>query len=185
MPGLVVVGFLSPDGTLNEVPGDIVDFSLPTSPSVPPGTQSVVSLDPATTFLIDTSGQLLSLAPTPGVLEFTFPLAGAVSNLALEKLPGGMLLLDWNPDCGSGTAHAVYRGDLALGYDSLAFEPGNCSVSPTSAVIAAGSGEADFFLVVPHLGGQEGSYGVRSDGDARSPAPVACFPQADSNPCAP
>lgn len=185
VPGLVIVSFVSPDGTLNDVPGDIVEFDLPTLPSVPPGTQSPVSLDPALTFLIDTSGQVLSLEPTSGVLEFAFPLAGAVSALSLDKLPGGMLLLDWAPDCGSGTAHAIYRGDLASGYDSLAFEPGYCDVSPTSATIAAGEGEADFFLVVPHFAGLEGSYGTRSNGDARPPAAVACFPQAESNPCAP
>jgi hypothetical protein len=37
-PGLVLVSFTSPDGSLNEVPGDVIEIRLPISPSAPPGT---------------------------------------------------------------------------------------------------------------------------------------------------
>jgi hypothetical protein len=103
----------------------------------------------------------------------------------LEKISGGMLHLDWSPDCASGTTHAVYRGDLEQGYGSLALEPGYCDVEGTNATIDMGQGDADFFLVVPHLEGKEGGYGVDSDDDARPPANIACYPQTVFDDCAP
>lgn len=69
-PGLILVSFVSPDGSLNRMPGRIVDILLPTSPDVPPATMVPVTLDPALTFLIARDGRTLELGLEAGTLEF-------------------------------------------------------------------------------------------------------------------
>ena len=130
-------------------------------------------------------GEPLVLDLQGNLLEFVASAPGFASALTLGKTPGGMLELVWNPDCGSGTAYSVYRGDLLQGYSSLALESGYCEVSATDVTVSVGPGEADFFIVVPHLDGQEGGYGLDSVGDPRPPATLACHPQADYDDCAP
>ena len=49
------------------------------------------------------------------------PAAGDVADLAVAK-SGTDLLLSWEADCGFGDNYGVYRGDLAQGYGSIAFE---------------------------------------------------------------
>ena len=83
----------------------------------------------------------------------------------------------------SRTSYAVYRGDLEVGYESIVPEPGLCDVAGTSATIPLGTGNAEFFLVVPHTAGTEGSYGTSSSG-ARPPAAGACYPQGALAACA-
>jgi len=186
-PGLVVVAFDSVNATLNSVPGDLVEVSLPTLPSLPANLESPIFLDPTLTFLFDSVGQLLPLSLQGDVLVLLASLTafpGVVSDLRLSKLPDGQLQLAWGADCGGGTAYAVYRGDLRSGYDSLAPEPGLCSVSGTSAALFPSPGTADFFVVVPHLDGLEGSYGRTSDRN-RDPATTVCFPQGTASECVP
>jgi hypothetical protein len=184
-PGLVLVSFTSPDGSLNEVPGDVIEIRLPISPSAPPGTTYPVTLDPALTFMTDAQGQPVSLELIPGLLEIDALAPGMVVGLTVAHLAGNQLQLDWNADCGDGSVYAIYRGDLVFGYDSLAPEPGFCSVPGTSATIPAGPGAADFFLVVPHLDGFEGEYGIDSSGEGRSAAEFPCFPQDAIHDCVP
>ena len=184
-PGLVVVSFSSPDGSLNEVPGDLIEVRLPISSAVPPSTSYPVTLDPALTFMTDTQGQPVSLALVEGLLEVTAALPGSVAGLSVARLAGGELRLDWGADCGNGSGYAIYRGDLLQGYESLAPEPGFCSVPGRSATIPAGPGPADFFLVVPHLDGFEGDYGVDSSGEGRQAADFPCFPQHAVHECVP
>lgn len=184
-PGLVVVDFQSTDRSLNSVPGDIVEIFLPTSPLIAAGTTSQISLDPATTFLVDAEGATVPLSLERGTLTFGSAAPGAVSDLRLAKASGGKLELSWGPDCGSGTGFAIYRGDLARGYASIGPEPGMCDVESFVATVPAGEGAADFFLVVPNVAGVEGSYGLDSRADARPPAGNACFPQTTTRPCEP
>jgi hypothetical protein len=94
------------------------------------------------------------------------PKPGAVSGLTVQRA-GGALALGWASDCGGTSKVDVYRGDLALGYESLHPEPGFCATSGTGASIPLGAGKADFFLVVPTDGGFAGSYGRASDGSER------------------
>ena len=186
-PGLVVVSFTSVDATLNSIPGDLIEVLVPTSPAVPVGTESPVTLDESLTWLFDADGQSLPLEIESDVLEFVAPAVlspGVVSNLTLGRSGGGGLFLDWQPDCGSGTSYAVYRGDLAEGYDSLSFEPGFCSVAATSTELPLGAGDADFFLVVPVLNGFEGEFGFQSPTDTRPPAATTCHPQGSTDDCA-
>jgi len=119
--------------------------------------------------------------PAPAVVG-----PGAVGGLRVGRDgAAGTIELDWGGDCGTGTAYAVYRGDLAAGYASIAPEPGACDVGGHHATLPAGSGTADFFLVVPHAGGVEGSYGIDGQGTRRPPAAAPCYPPGAVDSCAP
>ena len=61
VPGRVVITFASPDGSLNEVPGQLIRIALPTSPDMPSGSQADLSLDPLLTGLQDPSGGSIAL----------------------------------------------------------------------------------------------------------------------------
>jgi len=179
-PGRVVVGFSSVDMSLNSVPGDLVEVRVPTSAAIPAGTTSPVTLDESSTWLLDPEGQPIPLNFETDVLEFVAlepPSPGAISELRVSRSESG-LFLDWLADCGEGQFYAIYRGDLAVGYESIAPEPGRCAVAATSAEIPIGPGNADFFLVAPVLGGLQGSLGDRPD-----PA-AACHPRGETNDCA-
>jgi len=184
-PGLVLVQFKSPDKSLNQVPGDLVGFRLPISSSVPPDTESPISLDPGTTFLVDSDGQFVPLSFEADLLFIEGRVPGVVSGLTLGKPSASELPMSWAPDCGTADSYAIYRGDLALGYPSLAPEPGACEVTGTEASVPLGPGDADFFLVVPHAVGLEGSFGEKNDMDARSAPAVTCHPQGPLDDCAP
>jgi M6 family metalloprotease-like protein len=110
-------------------------------------------------------------------------LPGEATRLKVDKAAPGQLLLSWDADCGSAQGYSVYRGDLGLGYGSLAPEPGLCDVSSTSVAVPEGPGDADFFLVVPFGDSHEGSYGAGSDG-LRVPTAGACRPPSEVAVCA-
>lgn len=113
------------------------------------------------------------------------PVSGVSDALTVSREASGELTLSWGADCGGGSAYGIYRGDLNLGYASLALEPGFCSVADQSATIPLGPGNADFFLVVPNDDAFEGSYGQDGAGTRRAPADTACFPQDQIDACAP
>jgi PKD repeat protein len=110
-------------------------------------------------------------------------LPGEALNLRVSKSSG--LTLEWSADCGAATSYGVYRGDLRVGYDSIAAVPGACDVTGTSTTIPLGTGVAEFFLVVPHKDGGEGSYGRNSAGAERPPAAGGCYAQGAFAVCAP
>jgi hypothetical protein len=115
-------------------------------------------------------------------------LPGEATRLRVGKPAQGQIPLNWDADCGGGSTYAVYRGDLQAGYGSIAPEPGLCDVTGTSATIPLGTGNAEFFLVVPHMNGEEGSYGHGRDRTVtwpRPPAAAACHPQGAVDVCAP
>ncbi len=76
--------------------------------------------------------------------------------------------------------YADYEGAAAAvtSYQSVRCPEGGS----TSAVVAAAP-ENRFFLVVPHDGAIEGSYGQDSAGNERSRGANACQPEANSNRC--
>ncbi len=68
--GLVVVNFVSPARDLNRVTGDFIQVLLPTRADIPVGTESPVRIDPALSWLVGRSGQVLTLDLDDDVIEF-------------------------------------------------------------------------------------------------------------------
>ena len=71
VPGRAHVVFSSPDGSLNEVPGQIVSVDLPTAADAPPS--SLVTLDPDLTYLVDASDTPLQLDLVADMLQIRLP----------------------------------------------------------------------------------------------------------------
>jgi hypothetical protein len=70
-PGLIVVAFTSPGRSLNRIPGSLIEVDVETSPDVPLGTRTPVTLVPELTFLVDSAGDMMSLlVEEGGELEF-------------------------------------------------------------------------------------------------------------------
>ena len=78
-------------------------------------------------------------------------LSGATSGLELS-VDGSGLQLAWQADCGGGSVYDIYRGDLDQGDGSLAAEPGFCNHAASDATLPLGTGDREFFLVVPSDG---------------------------------
>ncbi|MEO0423976.1 MAG: hypothetical protein AAF184_16680 [Pseudomonadota bacterium] len=68
--GLVIVNFVSPARDLNRVTGDFIQVLVPTRADIPVGTESPVRLDPALSFLVGRTGQVLTLELDDDDLEF-------------------------------------------------------------------------------------------------------------------
>lgn len=60
--GRVVVSFLSANGSLNSIPGQLISIDLPTSAALPSGSRSPLALDPLATWLEDSTGLSIPLA---------------------------------------------------------------------------------------------------------------------------
>ena len=72
IPGRVSVTFTSDDATLNTVPGEIVSIVLPIAPEAPVGLYAL-TLDPASTFLLDPGGVPVSVTLGSDVIEILGP----------------------------------------------------------------------------------------------------------------
>jgi hypothetical protein len=100
--------------------------------------------------------------------------------LLLEKLPGEMLRMTWGLSCrADDDDYAIYEGSLG---DPLASEPVACSTLGQVTHDVTPEGDASWFLVVPHDGLTEGSYGWASGGVERPPSPLACRSQQVADP---
>ena len=109
--------------------------------------------------------------------------AGAIGDgeegaeLVLSKAPvGGSISLFWGASCDpADTDYEVYEGTLG---DFTSHEPIACGTAgATTTTISPGSGDT-YYLVVPHNGTSEGSYGMSSDFTERSAEAGACLPQS-------
>jgi hypothetical protein len=69
-PGKIVVKFTSADRSLNKVPGLLVAVELPTRSDTPAGLQTVLTLDPQGTYLLNAAGKKLPLKIEAGDLSF-------------------------------------------------------------------------------------------------------------------
>ena len=87
-PGLVLVTFSSPDGTLNGVPGDLVSVSMPTNALLTRPMAFPVYLDPALTFLWDAKGQIIPVAFESDTLHIS---PGPVYGPVKPPSPGAVL----------------------------------------------------------------------------------------------
>lgn len=92
----------------------------------------------------------------------------------LVSRDGSQITLDWSPACGEATDYAVYEGTLGNPGSQM---PLRCTTSGlTSTIVTPGDGQ-HFYLIVALGGGDEGSYGRKSDGSERSPSAMPCLTQ--------
>jgi hypothetical protein len=78
---------------------------------------------------------------------FQHALPGEASNLRVSKGAPGQRTLEWSAGCGAATSYGIYRGDLLVGYDSIAPEPGACDVIGNSAARETGHIHSTFQTV--------------------------------------
>jgi glucose/arabinose dehydrogenase len=163
---------------------DPADGSLVIAPVDPLGAQLVISRD--VTFGEDENGELY-IGSSEGQLLRVFqaddPLqAGRVPDgdalgglpLTLNKVGNGMLDLEWGASCEASSDYAIYAGTLGVfsSHDQVV-----CSTaSLESATVPPGPG-SEFYLVVPHNGVNEGSYGTDTQGAPRPASLTECFPR--------
>ena len=111
-------------------------------------------------------------------LRFELPGAtssGGVDSLTLDRDGLGDLLLNWAPSCRVGdTDYAVYEGTLGAPASHQIVDCSTLGATSTSLTPAIGN---SYYLIVPHNGTVEGSYGLTSDGVERGPGASSCSPQ--------
>jgi len=160
------LGDLFPMGTVTFVtPGpsfDKVDVYVP------------VNANGCTDFLADNVIVQATPAATAGSVPDGASVPGAP--LTVTKGIGGAIDLYWSPSClSSDIDFGVYEGMLG---DMTSHVSRVCTTSgTTTATIVPGTGNM-YYLVVPHNGSVEGSYGKDGASVERSPSLSACFAQA-------
>lgn len=102
---------------------------------------------------------------------------GRIAGLTVTKATAPMITLDWGASCSSAdTSFAVYEGTIGGTFTSHA--PVLCDTGGAqTATFTPGAGST-YYLIVPHDGSSEGSYGARTPAPMeRPPSASACFPQ--------
>ena len=95
--------------------------------------------------------------------------------LEVEKLDDGLVGLRWGMSCRPEDGdYAVYEGQIG---DPSTLAPRTCSTGGVREYELAPTYDGSFFLVVPHDGGTEGSYGDTSTGAERPASVLACYTQ--------
>ncbi|MGD8376074.1 MAG: hypothetical protein PVF68_08030 [Acidobacteriota bacterium] len=127
-----------------------------------------------------TSGVFWAITPLPsaGAVPDGRLVAGAPLTVTYSAIPGD-LDLSWGSSClATDLDYAVYEG--ALGDFTSHVPVSGCSTGGTTSLTLTPGGGGRYYVVVPQssAGGCEGSYGLQSDGIARSQSPVACAFQA-------
>ena len=90
-------------------------------------------------------------------------------------LRGGDLELSWRASCLAGDDdYAVYEGTVG---DFTSYEPTTCTTDGETTLTLGLPQASVFYLVVPHNGVGEGSYGSGAGGAERASSGSACFPQ--------
>ncbi len=89
--------------------------------------------------------------------------------------PDGKVTLDWSPSCNAGdTDFEVYEGTIRFFYNH---DSRFCSTGGATTISFNPIGGSTYYLVVPHDGTQEGSYGVDSNDVERPQGGFACRTQ--------
>ena len=117
----VNVQFQSPSASVNAADGPLAVFKFRLDPSVVPGQQFDIQVDPAVTSLFDGGGQTIEIDPRPAVLTIRQPSApyavesegddvapGEVAELGVQTfepflVSGGQMVLRFNPAALGGT----------------------------------------------------------------------------------
>ncbi len=97
------------------------------------------------------------------------------SPLTVTPAPGGDLMLSWSASClATDNDYAVYEGSIG---DFTSHVPLTCSTGGLTTETITPSGGSTYYLVVPHNGNQEGSYGADGQGAARPASTAGCLDQ--------
>jgi hypothetical protein len=99
--------------------------------------------------------------------------------VSLEKTPAG-LALRWTDGC-EGTDYAVYAGTLGDWYEHVPVVCTDHGADATEPLPP--SAEDQYYLVVPHAGGVEGSYGPDGHGEPIPASDEPCFPDQQTGIC--
>ena len=103
--------------------------------------------------------------------------AGSVlESLRVRKLTGGQIELEWAPSCVAEDGdYAIYEG--TVGGDFTSHDVKFCStMGEISMAFTSGEGST-YYLVVPRNEDHEGSYGLSSEAQERSPGVTVCREQ--------
>lgn len=123
---------------------------------------------------IGTSFCELADGSTDAWLPRTPPLAhetpgGRVPSLTVTKGVAPSITLSWGASCAAGdTDYGVYEGSIGAWYSHTSV---NCAVGATSSTFNAAAGNR-YYLVVPHNGSVEGSYGKDKVGAVETERPT-------------
>jgi hypothetical protein len=113
-------------------------------------------------------------AATAGSVPDGWSVPGA--QFRVEKGVGGAIDLYWSPSCmPSDIDYGVYEGTIGDFTSHLARVCTTSGMTSTTLVPGVGS---SYYLVVPHNGAVEGSYGQSSGAVERPASATACFAQA-------
>lgn len=136
---------------------------------------------PSTCSSASSAGSFSIVPPT--LIAGAIPTEIAGGGLTLRAEPNGTLRLRWDASCSSDVeTHAVYEGDLdALRAGRFVPARVTCDAGPDLVEYVVPRSGDRYYLVAPIAGGNEGSLGTDSDGQARPSPAVACAPrEADS-----
>jgi arylsulfate sulfotransferase len=122
------------------------------------------------------SKRIPSLYPPDVVVEAIQPGLAApgsvLDGLRVDKAATGEVILDWAPSCiASDTDYEVYEGQVG---DFTSHSQAFCSTAGQTTKTFMPYDGNWYYLVVPHNGSEEGSYGTDSDGLERPQASSAC-----------
>jgi hypothetical protein len=113
------------------------------------------------------------------MLRTPVPALGRTSGLTVAKA-GSSVTVSWSAAClQSGQAFGLYEGMLGNFTSHL---PVMCGIAATDWTFTPQAGSR-YFLVVPHDGVAEGSYGLLGNGTERPPSAAACRPEQRIEAC--
>jgi len=101
--------------------------------------------------------------------------SGSLEELRVGKLAGADLSLSWQASClPTDDDYAVYEGSIG---DFRSHALRSCSTAGLTTIDLTALATDGYFLIVPHEGTSEGSYGLDSNGTERPAAVTSCLPQ--------
>ena len=119
-------------------------------------------------------------AATPGAVPDGDNVPG--DPLTVDKAGGGQIFLEWSDSCRPDDDYAVYEGQIDAYYSHASV---TCDTAGTTTYTLTPGFDRAYYIVVPILGTEEGSYGTDSGDGERPQLGGACFTQLLANPVCP
>jgi hypothetical protein len=187
VPGSGACGLNATDNVqgrlLNGVPGGSVCSTAAVDTT---GTFIHIEQDPGFRGAGDWTGAIEETWPVlpprpPGSVPDGWRVPGAPLRIARALPNPAQLVLSWGANCGGGAVdYAVYEGRAGEWTSHI---PALCTTGGvTSTTLTPGPGDR-YYLVVPHSGGVEGSYGTSSAAVERARSASPCVPASDPQGC--